>query len=272
MMLGNRGETAETFRETLRFLERAQPHEYIFSCLSIYPGTIDFQDAERAGWVNREVYFTGDFQELKTPFDASEEDTALMSEWFSRNKGLRRYYTEGVDECLAILGRLGDYHGAHMDLGGAYYEQGRLEEAEKHVHRALELGYPAPGLAQNYLACISFARGDIAGMQQHFLNAAKVDPQHHVLVQNVDAARRWFRESGPEHGLPLNLTAQHEFQLLERTEQPTLPGPLPADFADWSKVLAPLVERVHDVLPTPESVMLEGHETIGFPARRLPVV
>src|SRR6185369_7095546 len=41
MMLGNRGETAKTFRETLAFLERARPHEYVFSCLSIYPGTRD---------------------------------------------------------------------------------------------------------------------------------------------------------------------------------------------------------------------------------------
>src|SRR5262249_15124930 len=77
MMLANRGETAETFRETLRFLERAQPHEYIFSCLSIYPGTRDFYDSEKAGSLDREVYFTGDFQELKTPYDASEADTAL---------------------------------------------------------------------------------------------------------------------------------------------------------------------------------------------------
>jgi radical SAM superfamily enzyme YgiQ (UPF0313 family) len=42
MMLGNRGETEETFRQTLDFLEEARPHEYIFSCLSIYPGTRDF--------------------------------------------------------------------------------------------------------------------------------------------------------------------------------------------------------------------------------------
>ena len=47
MMLGNRGDTAETFRESLAFLDRARPHEAIFSCLSIYPGTRDFDDAVR---------------------------------------------------------------------------------------------------------------------------------------------------------------------------------------------------------------------------------
>ena len=57
--------------------------------------------------------------------------------------------------------------------------------------------------------------------------AAKVDPQHHILLHNVERARRWFREGGPERGLPLDLSARHDFALFERNAQPTLPGPLP---------------------------------------------
>ncbi len=235
MMLGNRGETADTFRETLAFLDVAKPHQYIFSCLSIYPGTQDFQEAEAAGWLDRKVYFSEDFQELKTPFDASPEDTALMNDWFSRNSGLRHGYREGVDECRAILERLGDHHAAHMDLAGAYYERGELDACERHVQRALELGYPAPGLGLNYLACIAYRRGDIEGMQRHFMTAAKTDPQHHVLIQNVQAARRWFALGGPAAGQPLELAARHDFQLFERTVQPSLPGPLPPDFARWDR-------------------------------------
>jgi len=235
MMLGNRGETAETFHETLRFLEAAKPHEYLFSCLSIYPGTLDFFDAEKAGWLKREVYFEGDFQELKTPFDASEEDAALMDDWFRKNKGLRVAYRESIAELEAILERLDGHHAAHVDLAGALYEAGRLDEAEQHVRRALELGYPCPGLAQNYLACIAYRRGDIEGMQAAFLTAAKTDPQHDVLIRNVQAARAWFRDRGPERELPLALDAHHDFILLERNTQPTLPGPLPDDFAEWSE-------------------------------------
>ncbi len=163
MMLGNRGETAETFRETLAFLEAARPHQYIFSCLSIYPGTRDFDDAEAAGWLERDVYFRGDFQELKTPFDASEEDTALMNAWFEQNKGLRELYREAVAERRAILERLGDHHAAHMELGVAYLDAGQLDLAERHVARALELGYPLPGLALNALACIAAGRRDWRG-------------------------------------------------------------------------------------------------------------
>jgi tetratricopeptide (TPR) repeat protein len=188
-MLGNRGETAETFRETLEFLKAAKPHQYIFSCLSIFPGTADFSEAEKAGWLDREVYFTGDFQELKTPFDSSEHDTRLMTEWFADNNGLRDYYREGVAECRAILERLGDHHAAHMDLGGALYREGQLDDAEKHVLRALELGYPLPGLAHNYLACIAYQRGDLDRMMDLFLRAAKLDPQHYVLIKNVEPRR-----------------------------------------------------------------------------------
>lgn len=271
MMLGNRGETRESFEETLDFLERAKPHQYIFSCLSIFPGTADFQDAERAGWLDREVYFTGDFQELKTPFDADEETTELMNTWFVQNSGMRQGYVEDVAAARAIQQNLGDYHAAHMDLAGAYFREASFDLAEQHVRRALELDYPAPGLAYNYLACIAYRRGDIQGMQDHFMTAAKTDPQHHVLIQNVERARAWFKQQGPEQHLPLSLTARHDFQLLERTVQPSLPGPLPEDFADWSAtpVASPADQQTAGF--DPSQVMLEGHERIAFPDRRHPL-
>ena len=233
MMLGNRGETAETFHETLAFLAKAKPHQYIFSCLSIYPGTRDFDEAEKAGWLKRDAYFESKFQELKTPFDASESDTEIMNRWFAENSGLRESFEETADDFRAILARLGDYHAAHMDLAGALIRGGQIDEGEHHVRRALDLGYPLPGLVYNYLACIAYARGDLDGMMNHFSHAAKVDPQHYVLIQNVNRARAWFKNEGPKKGLPLALTARHDFQLLERTVQPTLPGPLSPNYAEW---------------------------------------
>ncbi len=254
MMLGNRGETERTFRETIAFLERARPHEYIFSCLSIYPGTHDFDDAEAAGWLEREAYFRENFQELKVPFDADEACTALMNEWFRGHSGLQRMHEPDLAELEAVAARLGDHHAAHVDLAGAHYRAGNLDEAERQVERALELGYPLPGIALNYLACIAVRRGDYDGMMDRMSEAAKRDPQHHVLIRNVNAARKWFREQGPARGLPLELDAHHDFQLLERTAQPTLPGPLPPDFTDWAQTApaaegAPAVARVGSQKP-----------------------
>lgn len=281
MMLGNRGETAETFAETLAFLERAKPHQYIFSCLSVFPGTADFHAAEKSGWLSREAYFTGDFQELKVPFDASPEVTETLNAWFGKNHGLREAYTERVADALAVLERLGDHHAAHLDVSGAYLREGDLDGAERHAKRAIELGHPTPGLAHNYLAVIEFQRGNLAGMQEQFLLAAKTDPQHFVLMRNVEAARTWFRERGPERGIPLDLVAKHDFQLFERTQQPTLPGPLPADFADWSTTPQPIGEAPRaradgpvETLPDIDSVMRldVGGEPIEFRSKRLKVV
>ncbi len=268
MMLGNRGETAETFRETLDFLDVALPHQYVFSCLSVYPGTRDFQEAVRQGWLNPEVFFTEDFQELKTPFDATEEVTALLNDWFVAHRGLQELYVEDVADAEAILEKVGDYHAAHMDAAGAYFRARRMDEAERHVLRALELGYPVPGLAYNYLACMALSRGDIQRMQDHFMTAARSDPQHHVLIRNVEQARRWFRERGPERNLPIELSARHDFRLLERTQQPTLPGPLADDFANWEVAPAPPART----MPTSREVTLEGHEKQGFPSKRLRVL
>lgn len=251
MMLGNRGDTKDTFAETLRFLERARPHEYVFSCLSIYPGTADFRDAEKAGWLDRKIYFTEDFQEYKTPFDSSDDDVAIMNAWFAKNSGLQIGHHDGVAEYRAILERLGDYHAAHMDLGAALYHEGDLEGAERHVRRAEELGYPCPGLVLNHLACIAKARGDYDAMMDHFTTAAKTDPQHWVLIQNVNRTRAWFKENGPSRKLPLELSVRHDFQLLERTAQPTLPGPLGDDYAAW-KPAVPRTEAAAQYMRTPD--------------------
>jgi anaerobic magnesium-protoporphyrin IX monomethyl ester cyclase len=274
MMLGNRGETKETFEETLRFLERARPHEYIFSCLSIYPGTRDFEDAEartgkgkKGGWLDRNVYFTETFQELKTPFDASEADTALMNAWFREHSGLQTIEKESAEDYARIQERLGDYHAAHMDLGAAYFNEGACDLAEKHVRRALDLGYPLPGLAYNHLACIAKARGDFDGMMDLFMTASKTDPQHYVLIQNVNRARAWFKEGGPGKKLPLYLLVRHDFQLLERTVQPTLPGPLPAGFETWSEV--PHAVAAEAFVKTPD---VEGSKKGLGDRRKLKVV
>jgi len=274
MMLGNRGETAETFQETLEFLARVKPHQYIFSCLTIYPGTEDFQQAEREKWLDREVYFNQDFQEFKIPFDANAEVTELLNAWFAENKGLQDYYREGVAEYQAILAYLGEHHAAHLDLAGAYFRDNQLELAELHVRRALELGTPVPGLALNYLGCIAFLKGDLSGMQDHFLSAARIDPQHLVLIENVQAARAWFKADGPKRDLPLHLVGKHDFQLFERTAQPALPGPLPDDYATWGapSLVLPEIQPSESLQGIHGSVVDRQRQPINFRSRRLPVL
>jgi anaerobic magnesium-protoporphyrin IX monomethyl ester cyclase len=233
MMLGNRGETRETLDETLRFLERAKPHQYIFACLSVYPGTRDYDRAVEAGWLDAEFYFERDFQELKTTFDASDVDTSYFREWFKKNKGLREGAHDDVEHLTAVLERLGEHHAAHVDLAGALYRDGRFDEAEDHCEKALALGYPAPGLVLNYLACIAARRDDVDKARALLGEATQRDPQHRVVVHNLEVLRK-----SAGSGAKVDLAAAHEFQLFERFAQPTLPGPLPEDFAVWGPPVA----------------------------------
>ncbi len=233
MMIGSRGDTRETFLETLAFLERAKPHQYIFACLSVYPGTRDFAAAVAAGWLDAEFYFERDFQELKTTFDASDEDTEFFRQWFRANKGLHDAFRPGAAECEAVLARLGDHPPAHMDVAAAYSREGRMSDAEVHALRALDLGYALPGLAHNLLACVAARRSDVAGMKRHFAEAVARDPQHWVLQRNIRAANAWWDAGDAGRGKPPDLVADHDFLLLERPVQPSLPGPLAPNFAEW---------------------------------------
>ena len=83
-----------------------------------------------------------------------------------------------------------------------------------------------------------------------FTIAARVDPQHHVLIRNVNAAKAWFKNDGLRRGLPLDLDPRHDFLLLERTVQPTLPGPLPEGWERWDD--APAAEPAARFEKTPD--------------------
>lgn len=239
MIVGSRGETRATLEETMRFLERVKPHQYVFSCLAIYPGTRDFHDAEAAGWFEREMYFSENFQEFMTPFDASDDDTKFFAEWFEKNKGVRTLHEMDVEECEAVLARIPDHHAAHVDLAMAYFRAHRLDDAKKRFERALELGHPMPGVVHNFLACIANERGDLSSTIAHLGDGVRDDPQHLPLLHNHLALQAWLEADGPASGKPLRLEASYEFQFLERTIQPTLPGPLAKDFDAWTPRQAP---------------------------------
>jgi radical SAM superfamily enzyme YgiQ (UPF0313 family) len=232
MMLGNQGETSATFHETLAFLERAKPHQAIFSYLSLYPGTKDLDRAIAAGRTDREVFFRERFKELKLPFEGPPADVKEIVGWFRDHQGVQEMHRESVESCRAVLARLGDHHAAHLDLAGALYAAGDLDGAARHAERAIELGYPCPGLCETYLAAIAARRGDVDAMQLH-VTRSTADLQHHVVVRNLKVVDDWFSRGGLATGKMPELEARHDFQLLERTVQPMLPGPLPADVAKW---------------------------------------
>lgn len=250
MMVGSRGEDWSAFQETLAFLKRAQPHEYLFSCMSIYPGTHDYEKAEREGWVTASRYFDEPFQELKVPMDASEEDAAKMNQWFTENSGLQRGTPMSLEEAERALVVVGPHPLIYADLAQAHAGLGRWQDALACLEQAEAFGHPLPGLLLNARAVIAKEKGDFDAMMDLFTQAAKRGPQHWVLIQNVNRTRAWFAQQGPARGLPLDLEIRMDFQLLEKTLQPMLPGPV-----DGAKLAAshasPLTRSMGEIIKSP---------------------
>lgn len=235
MIVGNRGETAETLRETVSFIERARPHQMVFNYLSVYPGTPDYQDLVAQGRVDPETYFTRDFLELQDAFDASDADKAMFQDWFSNNMGTRQTYDETVQGYRDILERLGGQHAdAQLDLAIALLAEGQLDEAEHYATQALAHGHPLPGLAQNTLACVAAARGDLEMTKAYMTRAVKADPMHGCVRHNFLVLQQWIAEGRPgcppfDGALPRKphtMSANQRFELFERATQPVLPAPL----------------------------------------------
>jgi hypothetical protein len=97
-----------------------------------------------------------------------------------------------------------------------------------------------PGLVHNYRAAIAAKRSDLKAAQEHLRQALRQDPYHYPVARNAEAMRRYFAQGGETQQQPLTLEAYHEFQLFERTTQPTLPGALSADFWRWEAEQRPM--------------------------------
>ncbi len=241
-MLGNRGETRADLPETLDFLERAKPHQYIFSCLSIYPGTHDFQDAERRRLArSRRVYFEGDFQELKVPFDASRTRRACSTTGSRPEpRPAARTTSRTSNECRAVLGRLGDHHaGAPRCRPAPTIREGELEPARIRCAAPSSSATPRRASPTTTWRCIARARGDLDGMKAAVLDrGAKTDPQHQVLIeQRRGGAGPGSRSEGRSATCrSSSWVATTSSCSRSARRQPTLPGPLAEDFADFCGV------------------------------------
>jgi len=145
----------------------------------------------------------------------------------------RNYRMDSVEHYRAVLDELPDLHAAHLDLGAAYSREGQADPAERHIRRALELGYPVPDLALNYLAGLAGRRGDFEGMKARFQQAARAPHPHPLIVRNRKVLSAWLDSGGRSSGQTLNLVMRHDFEVIPAGIQPIVPAPLPQDAWKW---------------------------------------
>ena len=210
MMAGNRGETRETFNQSLDFIRRAKPNQFVFSQLHLYPGTKEFDIFRRHGLVSPEIFFTHNFFCL-TCFAGDKDDEKSIRKSLNAITGVQNFWEYSVADYQAALRRMPAMHSLHVDLCRAYLREGNANAAERHLHRAVELGFFLPGLVHNLYACIAAARNDIDGSRFHMDEALAIHP-HQVVIENLERFESWRDASDLQNSTPLKLAPGNGFE------------------------------------------------------------
>ncbi len=231
MMVGNRGETQKTFQQSLDYINKANPNQFVFSQLHLYPGTEEFDIFQRQGLVSPEIYFTRDFFCL-TCFAGHKDDEIRIRKALRTMPGIQNIWKYGVEECQAASAWLPEMHLLHVDLCRAYLHEGNPDAAERHLLRAVQLGYFLPGLVHNLHACIAAARNDFEGVKFHLDQAFACFP-YQVVIQNQERFESWLDGSNAiQKNTPLKLATGDDFEGTCICIQPVFPGPVLDSFGE----------------------------------------
>lgn len=226
MMAGNRGESAETLQESIDFISKAKPNKFLFSFLSIFPGTKEFELAEKNGIMNREVFFNKRNQVFKYFYGQNNNQQLNQTvNWIKNHMNSSNSWDYSVSQLERILKLFPELTGVHMDLGKALYQKGDFNHARKEIMIAMDSGYPLQDLVYNYLACISAKQGDIQ-QALHFLEEAKKAGTCYAVEKNLSSLRSWAQKGGMERVENIELIADHNFVKGRFQEQPLYPGPI----------------------------------------------
>lgn len=230
-IVGSRGETPETIRESLAFVEATRPTHFFVHGLAIYPGTEEFEHSQRAGRISAEDFFTGpesccDMVNLGEESPAMEQMLAQVRPLMHGQELTHASYT--LAERQQILARHGDMWLSYADLAIAYALEWRLVEAEQVLHEAAAgLGRETPEL-WHYLACVRFAQQDFATAQDLFQRALQATPNDSLLLSNWQMLRSagpidYQRQGELAVGLFENLRSPHFLYVPNGERELTLP-------------------------------------------------
>ena len=187
LIMGTRGETPKAVHQTLAFIEKARPTHFLLHAMSVYPGTEEFQLAERAELVSVDDYF--DRSELASGFlplgeDSPEMEHVLATVFRKLGDGEQVHAPYTVDEREEILRRHPDMLRSYTDLVAAYARTWRLDEAEQVLEKAeAAIGAEIPELL-HYTACVKYARRDFVAAEQFFDRAWKAAPGDTSIAWN----------------------------------------------------------------------------------------
>ena len=232
LIVGSRGETPQTLRETFEFLDVARPTHVLLGGLSIYPGTTEFERAEQAGILTTEDYFDADSPRCG-PLNLGERSsqmTQLLGGVFKLYGGGEKDYTRySLAERESVLSNHPEILRSHTDLAVAYAREQRLGKAASVLQAAIaQFGDDVAELV-HHLACVQFARLDIYGAKALFDRATQIDPRDTVIQANLNLLGSAERIDYENHQ-PLtarlfqNLTSSEFLYAVNGERELTMPG------------------------------------------------
>jgi radical SAM superfamily enzyme YgiQ (UPF0313 family) len=231
MMVGNRGETYETFRHSIEFIRTSRPNQFVFSQLHLYPGTEEFDIFRANGYVSPTVFFRRDFLCL-TVFAGNPADEKKIRTCLAKMSGVQNCWQYRAADYANICSRSPEHPSIFMDLCCASLREGKPADAERYLNRAAALGYALPGRMLNARACIAAANRD-AKKAAEFLEAALAFYPHSDVVENIKRLLEWRSSGGLLTGRPPVLRCEDDFESNRICLPPEHPAPCrpPADAA-----------------------------------------
>lgn len=231
LIVGNRGETPETVRQTFELVERLQPTHCVVSCLLICPGTEEFEYAKQQGVVSTEEFFTDPSPHFHiNRGEQSEAMNRILGDLFAKAKDANRHrrpYT--LDDRRRVLARYPEMLLSYLDLAEWYCRGRQYDDALSVLESAATaVGRQVPRLL-HFLACVHFARRDYRTAEQYFNRAVGVSPKSSVLRASA-AALNAAGPMNPQQAARMtdtlleNLFAKTTFTV----GQPGLPARLPS--------------------------------------------
>jgi radical SAM superfamily enzyme YgiQ (UPF0313 family) len=232
LIAGGRGETPQTLRETFEFLDLARPTHVLLGGLAVYPGTLEFERAQRDGIIATKDYFSGDA--LTNKILNLGEQTPQMEQLLSGTfklfgDGEKNFTSYALSERETILANHPEMLRSHTDMAIAYAREWRLDEAETVLSAAADrFGEDNPELL-HHRACIRFARFDLLGARALFDQATQSDPRDTLLQANLNLLGSaevidYQNHHSLTERLLANLTSTEFLYALDGDRELTMPG------------------------------------------------
>ena len=207
MILGNRGETAESIQQSIDLIKVGRPNSFFSCALSFYPGTEDWEFLRAAQGLTPDIFFQNDFMELNIAINRRDEANDIHRHVecsVDAFNGQRNGFDYTVKERESVAERLIGLHCVHVELANAYFRNGRFDDAMSALDQAVKLDFPIDGIIYNQRACIALACGEVENALLLLERALHCHP-HQLVKNNLTNLRTWVDRPVDGRGQPTSL-------------------------------------------------------------------